>query len=326
MLLPRVAARLAREARRASICGSCTCSRTRTCRGPSLSTGAVDLAIAPLRPEDERPGIYGKKIFDERFVCVVRKGHPLAAKKLTLARFAAASHALISPRGKEGGFVDDALARLGMKRRVAVAVPHFLVAPHLVASSDLLLTVARRIAEVLAEPLGLAVLAPPPELALDGFTMSLVWHERTHGDPMARWLREVLVAEAAAISKPRAAPEAGLVPSMSENRERATRPGRIERGTSLMELLDPRLCHEALRTRDERFDGRFFVGVTSTGIYCRPICPARTAKREHRRFFATAAAAQEAGFRPCLQAAGRRRLRQGLRGAGRRPPCRAASR
>jgi AraC family transcriptional regulator of adaptative response / DNA-3-methyladenine glycosylase II len=68
-----------------------------------------------------------------------------------------------------------------------------------------------------------------------------------------------------------------------------------------MEALDPRICHEALRTRDERFDGRFFVGVTSTGIYCRPVCPAGPARRENCRFFPSAAAAQEAGFRPCLR-------------------------
>jgi AraC family transcriptional regulator, regulatory protein of adaptative response / DNA-3-methyladenine glycosylase II len=66
-------------------------------------------------------------------------------------------------------------------------------------------------------------------------------------------------------------------------------------------MLDPAVCYEALRTHDERFDGRIFVGVASTGIYCRPTCPAGPAKRENCRFFATAAAAQEAGFRPCLR-------------------------
>lgn len=68
-----------------------------------------------------------------------------------------------------------------------------------------------------------------------------------------------------------------------------------------MEPLDPEACYRALVTRDARFDGRIFVGVTSTGIYCRPVCPARTAKFENCRFFASAAAAQEAGFRPCLR-------------------------
>jgi 3-methyladenine DNA glycosylase/8-oxoguanine DNA glycosylase len=68
-----------------------------------------------------------------------------------------------------------------------------------------------------------------------------------------------------------------------------------------MKELDRDICYRALQTRDPRFDGRLFVGVTSTGIYCRPICPARTPKRENCRFFPTSAAAQEAGFRACLR-------------------------
>jgi AraC family transcriptional regulator of adaptative response / DNA-3-methyladenine glycosylase II len=68
-----------------------------------------------------------------------------------------------------------------------------------------------------------------------------------------------------------------------------------------MDALDPEICYRALQTRDPRFDGRLFVGVISTGIYCRPICPARTPKREHCRFFAGSAAAQAAGFRACLR-------------------------
>src|SRR5258707_9054870 len=68
-----------------------------------------------------------------------------------------------------------------------------------------------------------------------------------------------------------------------------------------MDVLDRDACYRALQTRDPRFDGRLFVGVTSTGIYCRPICPARTPKLENCRFFASAAASQEAGFRPCLR-------------------------
>ena len=68
-----------------------------------------------------------------------------------------------------------------------------------------------------------------------------------------------------------------------------------------MDPLDARLCYQALASRDARFDGRVFVGVTSTGVYCRPVCPARTAKEAHCRFFTSAAAAQAAGFRPCLR-------------------------
>ncbi len=66
-------------------------------------------------------------------------------------------------------------------------------------------------------------------------------------------------------------------------------------------LLDIAICAQARKTRDARFDGRFFTGVLSTGIYCRSICPARTAKEENIRYFPSAAAAAEAGLRPCLR-------------------------
>jgi AraC family transcriptional regulator, regulatory protein of adaptative response / DNA-3-methyladenine glycosylase II len=65
--------------------------------------------------------------------------------------------------------------------------------------------------------------------------------------------------------------------------------------------LDHGALYRAFRARDARFDGRVFVGVRTTGVYCRPICPARTPRRENVTFFPSAAAAQEAGFRPCLR-------------------------
>src|SRR5882724_5847042 len=88
------------------------------------------------------------------------------------------------------------------------------------------------------------------------------------------------------------------VGAMSENREPS---GAAEAKVSIMEKLDAEVCYRALQTHDERFDGRLFVGVTSTGIYCRPVCPARPARPENCRFFTSAAAAQDAGFRPCLR-------------------------
>ena len=66
-------------------------------------------------------------------------------------------------------------------------------------------------------------------------------------------------------------------------------------------MEDPDRCYQAAQSKDARFDGQFFCAVTSTGIYCRPSCPARTPKRENIRFYATAAAAQQAGFRACLR-------------------------
>jgi DNA-binding transcriptional LysR family regulator len=193
ILLPGIMARLAREAPSVEL----RVLSTSHDPGADLAAGKLDLVIMPVQPGEEGQGVRVRQLFRDRFVCIARKGHPLAKKKtLPLSAFAEASHALVSPGETEGGYVDDALARLGRKRSVAVAVPHFLVAPHIVASSDLLLTMAERVAAVVAGPLGLVVLSPPPELELGGFTTSLLWHERTHEDPARRWIRDLVVAEA----------------------------------------------------------------------------------------------------------------------------------
>ena len=68
-----------------------------------------------------------------------------------------------------------------------------------------------------------------------------------------------------------------------------------------MMLPEPNICERARLSRDPRFDGRFVVGVLTTGIYCRPVCPARAPARDNVRYYATPAAAQDAGFRPCLR-------------------------
>jgi len=65
--------------------------------------------------------------------------------------------------------------------------------------------------------------------------------------------------------------------------------------------LDPTTCYRALRARDARFDGRFFVAVSSTRIYCRPVCTVKPPRRENCRFYPSAAAAEVAGYRPCLR-------------------------
>src|SRR6188472_1009528 len=85
---------------------------------------------------------------------------------------------------------------------------------------------------------------------------------------------------------------------MSENRERLMA---SHAKVGVMELPNADACYRAIQSRDARFDGRIFVGVTSTGIYCRPVCPATTPKFENCRFFPSAAAVQAAGFRPCLR-------------------------
>lgn len=110
-------------------------------RGASedLAEGRLDLAIGIIDqfglPEPPQ-GIRFQRIVSERFVCVVREGHPLGKRRLTLDEFVALPHALVSPRGDSGAVVDAALAKLGRRRRVALEVPHFLVAPHVVRETD----------------------------------------------------------------------------------------------------------------------------------------------------------------------------------------------
>lgn len=76
-------------------------------------------------------------------------------------------------------------------------------------------------------------------------------------------------------------------------------PGWLKVG--LMKILDPHICYTAFVARDRRFDGWFFMGVSSTGIYCRPVCPVRAPLARNCTFFTSAAAAEQAGFRPCLR-------------------------
>ncbi|MCB9561957.1 MAG: LysR family transcriptional regulator [Kofleriaceae bacterium] len=185
----------------------------------ALAAGDIDLVLT-VRGRLRTAGLFERPLFDERFVCVVRDGHPAARQRLTLARYLALSHLLIAPGGRRGGIVDELLTAMGKQRRVAAAVPHFLVAPHVVAATDLILTLPARIAETLAGPLGLTVLPPPFEIP--GFAMAMVWHERAHHDDGHRWLRDqvaLVAGDAASPGTPRrGARRAGPV---RERRDRA---------------------------------------------------------------------------------------------------------
>lgn len=157
----------------------------------ALMSGEVELVVGVLGAQ-QPAGLRRRALFRERFVCLMGAQHPLASGPLTVEAFAAARHLLISPRGAPGGVVDTALGRMGLERRVALTVAHFLVAPHIVAGSDLILTLPERVAQSFAGILPLRVVAPPLELPT--FTTWMVWHERADLDPGHRWLREQLVA------------------------------------------------------------------------------------------------------------------------------------
>jgi DNA-binding transcriptional LysR family regulator len=107
-------------------------------------------------------------------------------------------HALIAPRGLPGGAVDEALAKVGLTRRVVLGVPHFSAAPFVVAKSNLVLTVPERVAHLFSAALQLQVVEPP--VPVPGFAMYLFWHQRHHLDPAHVWLRTQIIAAANALS------------------------------------------------------------------------------------------------------------------------------
>jgi DNA-binding transcriptional LysR family regulator len=151
-----------------------------------LESGSVDVALI-LRPP-ESPGLRLQRLFEDRFVCLVRRDHPLVGRRLTLERYLELSHLLISPQGHGLGFVDSVLAQRGLSRRIALRLPYFIVAAPILARTDLLLTLPERVAREVGERFPLRQLAPPLPLAT--FAMHQLWHERNHHDPAHRWLRE----------------------------------------------------------------------------------------------------------------------------------------
>lgn len=153
-----------------------------------LRGGDYELAIGvfpELPPDFERA-----HLLHEEFVCVLRRGHRALRRKLTPEVYAGLDHVLIAPRGQPRGVVDAYLERRGLSRRVARTVATFEVAPRLVASSDFVLTLSRRVADRLAAELDLAIREPP--IDLPGFDLVMLWHRRMTDDPGHRWLRERL--------------------------------------------------------------------------------------------------------------------------------------
>lgn len=160
-----------------------------------LLEGRVDIAVIPAA-RVASGSVVVQKVLHEDYVCVVRADHPRVKKKITLADYLALPHALIAPRGETGSVVDSALGRLRRSRRVAVEIPHFLVAPHVVRATDVVLMLAERVANVMAAPFDLRVLEPPSELGLTGFDVFLAWHERQRNDEAHAWMRRHWLAAA----------------------------------------------------------------------------------------------------------------------------------
>jgi DNA-binding transcriptional LysR family regulator len=153
-----------------------------------LAAGHVDLVLSQA---SEVRGLRSRALFEEPFVCVARKGHPILREKPSAARYASFPHVLLSPGGRLPGAVDRALAKRRLKRRVAYVSPTLLAAAKVVATTDLLLTCGVRSAELIAPSFGVVAFAPP--IPLPPFVQGMFWHERHEHDRFLLWLRQKII-------------------------------------------------------------------------------------------------------------------------------------
>ncbi len=135
-----------------------------------------------------------ERLYDTRYVCVMRKGHPLAKQALTLHAYVNAGHLLVSFSGRPQGYVDQALAALGRQRRIVLTVNQFFTAGRVVARSDLLTVLPAGFVEATGYGAELATLELP--LALGAVHVEMIWHLRRDADPAHRWLRAAVKAAA----------------------------------------------------------------------------------------------------------------------------------
>lgn len=142
-----------------------------------LETGVVGGTIGPE--------VRAQALFRDRFIGVVRMGHPLSQGEITPSRYAAGRHILVSRRGQEKGPIDEALGPLGLQRQIVAIVGGFSAALALARASDLIAAVPERhTANLRAEMHSFPLPVSTPEI-----TVSLLWHPRSHADPAHRWLR-----------------------------------------------------------------------------------------------------------------------------------------
>ncbi len=170
-----------------------------------LEEEAADMAIgyfpAVIADLTERAEAGAARAFEShrlylgRYVCVMRRGHPLADAPLTLDAFCAARHLLVSFSGRPWGFIDEALGALGRKRRIVLTVNQFFTAGRVVANSDLLTVLPRHFVRVTGMSEQLVLRELP--LSLPQVHVDALWHRRAHAGPAHEWLRATLVRSAA---------------------------------------------------------------------------------------------------------------------------------
>lgn len=152
-----------------------------------LSRGEIDLAL--ITPQTTPDDLHGRALFDEKYVCVAHRHHPLAlVPKITLSQFCEQEHILVSTEGRFTGVTDKALSELNLTRRVGMSVNSFMIIPDILRLTDMIAVVPSRL--VMADT-DLVVIPLP--LDVPGFTKSMAWHERTHRDAAHQWIRRLIV-------------------------------------------------------------------------------------------------------------------------------------
>ncbi|MEM6993795.1 MAG: LysR family transcriptional regulator [Myxococcota bacterium] len=157
-------------------------------RVDALLSGEIDVLIGPTF--DGGVHVQHQPWCDEPFACVVRRGHPQVGDTLDLETYVALGHVLVSPTGRGTAWVDQGLAERGLARRVVFRAPSFLMAPMIVASSDVVLTAPVGALQPFVDAFGLRQLPPP--LPLAPLPLSLSWHRRNEALPAQQWFRTLL--------------------------------------------------------------------------------------------------------------------------------------
>lgn len=185
VLLPRLLARLSQEAPRLRL----QVRAWQENRVPTdLERGEADLMLGFRRQLP--PGHLEEPLFQDRFVCVVRKDHPGVGERLTLKTYLSLSHVLVSHLPEGRGLVDEALAARGLTRNVALRVSHFLLVPAIIAATDYVAALSKPVAHTFAAVWGLRQFPPPLPLELGW--VHAIWHERTTASAAHAWLRAMV--------------------------------------------------------------------------------------------------------------------------------------
>jgi DNA-binding transcriptional LysR family regulator len=160
-----------------------------------LAVGYFPTAIAAIVAQGEDATLHHQRLYTADYVCAMRPGHPLADRELTLEAFVQAHHLLVSFSGRPHGFVDQALAALGRRRRIVLTVNQFATAGSVVARSDLLTVLPREFLPAAGAEHRLV--QKPLPLSVAPISVEMMWHLRKDGDPAHRWLRERVMDAAA---------------------------------------------------------------------------------------------------------------------------------